>query len=223
MKINIISNTMINNMKHKANSTSTGKSSPLDKEKLQLQQQMKKIEESDVSEETKDESIKEIQKRLLEEKSNKLDKKSETKEDTKQETEEEAYDKSQGINKEIMMGLMSASFHQRNGRVAYSEYKKAKAKGNMGQAEIALNYTSSEIKKTSQSAKLIQKGIGEYKKQLDKIKKKDNPVKSTENKPNADDRTVEVHNKVDSKEKNSDNNTIQVKGETSVKKRKNVK
>ncbi|AGY75248.1 hypothetical protein [Clostridium autoethanogenum] len=56
---------------------------------------------------------------------------------------------------------------------------------------------------------------------MDKLKEKDNPTKPTENKRNADDKTVEVHNKVDSKEQNNDKDTIQVKGEISVKKHKN--
>ncbi|WP_434305809.1 hypothetical protein [Clostridium botulinum] len=188
MRIGAVSNTFFSTTRYmglKGNNLSNNAMSPLEKQKLQLQEEMKKIEEGKNSKENKDKAIKELQeklkeieKQLIEEKNMKLNEKLEGKKDKDKDTnqekiEEESCENLQVINKEIIIGITSASFHGKNGKVAYSVYRVAEAKGDMTTAKRALSYTMSEIKKSSQSKKLIERGMKEYKKQMDNLKKAD--------------------------------------------------
>ncbi len=186
MRIGVVSNATFNPMGYTGqgkNNISNNAMSPLEKQKLQLQEQIKNIEESNSSKESKDKSIKELQKKLeelekqlIEEKAMKLNEKPEVKKAKDKDTEqqkiaEENSENPEAINKEVIMGITSASSHEKIGKVAYSVYKKAKAKGDMNTAQRALRYTMSEIKESSKSTKLIERGMKEYKKQMDNLKK----------------------------------------------------
>lgn len=192
MKIGAIPNTsfkIIGDMGLKRNNLSNNVMSPLQKQKLQLEEQIKKVQEgkdskdSKDSKESKDKSIKELQKKLqeiekqlTEEKDMKLGEKVEGKKDKDKDTnqekiEEESCENPQVINKEIMIGITSAFSHEKVAKVAHSVYRVAKAKGEMSKAERALKYTMSEIKKSSEGKRLIERGMKEYKKQIDNLKK----------------------------------------------------
>ncbi len=185
MRIGAVSNTFFSTTKYmglRGNNLSNNAMSPLEKQKLQLQEEMKKIEEGKNSKENKDKAIKELQeklkeieKQLIEEKNMKLNEKLEGKKDkdkdTNQEKIEESCENPQVINKEIIIGITSASFHGKNGKVAYSVYRAAEAKGDMTTAKRALSYTMSEIKKSLEGKRLIERGMKEYKKQIDNLKK----------------------------------------------------
>ncbi|WMJ80700.1 hypothetical protein RBU49_00200 [Clostridium sp. MB40-C1] len=221
MKIGATSNMIFNSMSTglKYNNHSGKGMSPLEKQKFQLQEQMKKIEESKSSKESKENSIKELQEKLEEVEAQlakeKLEKSTEKtkvenekdKEIEEQRAAEESKENSQVINKNVMIGITSASSHQKIGKVAYSVYRQAEAKGDMEVAQRALRYTSSEIKKSAQSKKLIERGIKEYKKQMDNVKKGDTKKVITDKiiKENSvmdmkvDSTTVEEHSRDTSK------------------------
>ena len=188
MKIGAIPNTsfrIIGDMGLKRNNLSNNVMSPLQKQKLQLEEQIKKVQEGKDSKENKDKAIKELQeklqeieKQLTEEKAMKLGDKQEGKKekendtkDKEQKIKEEQYENPQAINKNIMIGITSAFCHQKVAKVAHSVYRAAEAKGDMSTAQRALKYTMSEIKKSSEGKKLIERGMKEYKKQIDNLKK----------------------------------------------------
>lgn len=189
MRINGVSNKTLTN-----NNVNNNPMSPLEKQKQQLQQQMKKIQESNMSKEDKaqavkdiEDKIKDIEQQLAEEKAVKsaenLEKDKEKVKEKQEEEEEKRIEEQEKngedtntvtVNKDTVVGLVSASYHQRLGKVAYSVYRVAKAKGDMSTANRALMYTGAENKKSLKSKKLIQKGIEKYKQQLDNAKKDDN-------------------------------------------------
>ncbi len=203
MKIGAVSNipfSSAGNVGKEASSLSNSHLSPVEKQKQQIQQQIKGIEEGNLSKESKDKAIgelekklQELEKQLLEEKFTKLSEKTETektkeKDTEQQKLEEENCENPQAINKEVVLGLVSASAHEKIGKVAYSVYRVAKAKGDEEKAHRALKYNMSEIKKASNSGRLIQRGIMEYKKQLANMKKANDEVniKTTEEVQNDD-------------------------------------
>ncbi|NEU04451.1 hypothetical protein [Clostridium senegalense] len=188
MRISGTLNSILNSMgpmEKGKNNFSNKPVSALEKQKMKLEEQMKKIEESKSSKEIKDKSIRElkekleeIEKQLMEEKTIKLNekpeiKKAEDKEGKERKIEEENYETSHVINKDVMKGLISASSHGKIGETAYSVYKEATVKGDMGTAQRALKYTMVEVKESSKSKNLIAKGIKEYNKQMDNINKDD--------------------------------------------------
>ncbi|APH15205.1 hypothetical protein NPD5_1793 [Clostridium sporogenes] len=186
MRIGAVSNTFFSTTRYmglKGNNLSNNAMSPLEKQKLQLQEEMKKIEEGKDSKENKEKSIKEIEKKLqeiekqlTEEKAMKSKEKLEGKEekgnDTKKEKiKEEHCENPQAINKNVMIGITSAFSHEKVAKVAHSVYRAAEAKGDMNTAQRALRYTMSEIKKSSEDKELIKRGMKEYKKQMENLKK----------------------------------------------------
>lgn len=197
--------------------------SPLEKQKMQLEEQMRKINESKSSKESKDEAIKDLQKKLeevekqlMEEKAKELLEKPEIKEEKKTEQEkaaEEKRERPEVINKDVLIGIISASSHEKLGKVSYSVYKKAELKGDMTTAQRALRYTVSEMKKSSESRKLIQKGLAEYKKQMDNAKKDGTAAASGDNATKEN----KVGDGVDSAAVSEDGTNNEIKAEGSVK------
>lgn len=160
MRIGATSNTIFNTMGMglKANIHSKKSMSPLEKQKLQLREQVKKLQESKYSEESKKSSIKGLEKKI-EEVEDQLAKEKFTKKtkeleiikpkDEKVEHQKVTEESSQVINKDVMIGISSATAHAKIGKVAYSVYRQAEARGDTATAERALNYTGSELKKIS--------------------------------------------------------------------------
>ncbi|ENK0557791.1 hypothetical protein AB2T19_002587 [Clostridium botulinum] len=186
MKIGAMQNTafsIIGDVGLKKSNLSNNIMSPLQKQKLLLEEKIKKVEEGKNSKENKNKLIKELQKKLqeiekqlTEEKAMKLKEelegKKEKENDTKKEKiKEEHCENPQAINKNIMIGITSAFSHQKVAKVAHSVYRAAEAKGDMSTAQRALKYTMSEIKKSSEGKRLIERGMKEYKKQIDNLKK----------------------------------------------------
>ncbi|MCH5138325.1 hypothetical protein JMF89_14090 [Clostridiaceae bacterium UIB06] len=236
MRIGTVSNTIFSSMRHTAkvgNNPSNKDMSPLEKQKLQLQEQIQKIEQSDSSKENKEKAIKdleekleEIEQKLAQEKLTNPNGKSEAKkakdkENEQQKSTEENKENGEGINKDVIIGIVSGQHHQKIGKAAYSVYRAAELRGDRVTAERALNYTTSEIKEVSKSTKLIEKGIKEYKKQMDNIKKADISDVSADNtiRINSDDDRGDSNTakKVDSLDTSKVTPNIQVKGEASVK------
>ncbi|AUM94204.1 TPA: hypothetical protein LA742_000815 [Clostridium botulinum] len=188
MKISAMENTafsIIGDVGLKKSNLSNNIMSPLQKQKLLLEEKIKKVEEGKNSKENKNKLIKELQKKLqeiekqlTEEKDMKLGEKLEGKKekendtkDKEQKIKEEQCENPQVINKNIMIGITSAFSYQKVGKVAHSVYRAAKAKGDMSTAQRALKYTMSEIKKSLEGKRLIERGMKEYKKQIDNLKK----------------------------------------------------
>lgn len=176
-----------NYIKQEKNILTNKELSPLEKQKQQLQEQIKKIQESDSSEESKvqaikqiEDELKEIEQKLMQEKctqSNEKKQNEKVKEMQKAKEEEKNDGNSQLMNSEVTMGIVSAFSHMKAGKAAYSIHKIAELKGDTVVSQRALGYEVSEIKKSSESAKLIQNGISAYKKQMD-IAEEDKDSKS---------------------------------------------
>lgn len=188
MRTGGVSNLVFNPMQTKAlngNDTSNTALNLLQKQKMQIQEQIKGIEESKLAKEIKEEKIKalqeqlkEIEKQIIVEQAKKLTEGMEVK-NTKQEAAPEDNENSQVINKNVTTGIISASRHLETGRVAFSVYKQEKTitGGDIGKMERALSYAIPEFKKASQSTKLIEKGIKEYRIKASKANESDNPAK----------------------------------------------
>ncbi|WP_051541780.1 hypothetical protein [Clostridium lundense] len=195
MRIGATSNTIFNTMGMglRANNHSKKSMSPLEKQKLQLQEQIKKVQESKYSEESKKSSIKGLEKKLEEVDDQlakgKFVKKTKELEMLKPKDEKvehqkvagESEESSQVINKDVMIGITSATAHTKIGKIAYSVYRQAEAKGDTATAERALSYTGAELKKSAEGRRLIERGMKEYKKQME-IAKRSNTEKVTNDK-----------------------------------------
>lgn len=118
--------------------------------------------------------------------------------DEKVEHQKVTEESSQVINKDVMIGISSATAHAKIGKVAYSVYRQAEARGDTATAERALNYTGSELKKSAEGRRLIERGLKEYKKQAESIKRADNKEDTTNNKKvtiNKDSKETDVVSK----------------------------
>lgn len=182
MRIGATSSTIFNTMGMglRANNHSKKSMSPLEKQKVQLQEKIKKVQESKYSEENKKSSIKGLEKKLEEVEDQlakgKFIKKTKELEiikpkDEKVEHQKATEESSQVINKDVMIGITSATAHAKIGKVAYSVYRQAEAKGDTATAERALSYTGSELKKSAEGRRLIERGMKEYKKQMESVKR----------------------------------------------------
>lgn len=70
-------------------------------------------------------------------------------------------------NTHITKGLLSVSSHLKTSKVSFNVYKDAELKGDSVTAERALKYTNSEVTQAKKDLKLVEKGLKEYKKQLE--------------------------------------------------------
>ncbi|OPJ62939.1 hypothetical protein [Clostridium oryzae] len=198
MQIGGISSTINNSLKYNNDilkNNSGDSTSPLEKQKQQIQDQISKIEQSKLSDKEKNDAInklktklEEIDKQILQEKttdSKKVDENSNSN-NNEQENEEE---NTQAISKDVMRGMVSASTHQKTAKTCYSVYVDKKDHGDEVAAEKALSYASSELEETAKSRKLIDKGIKEYRKQLENSNKDDRAKGTSEdgNKENGAD------------------------------------
>lgn len=100
--------------------------SPLEKQKQQIQDQISKIGKSKLSDKEKNDAInklktklEEIDKQILQEKATDSKKVDENINSSEQESEEE---NPQAISKDIMRGMVSASTHQKTAKTCYSVY-----------------------------------------------------------------------------------------------------
>lgn len=178
-----MANTVLNKI-----SAPNSNNNPFEKEKAQIQQQISQVENSKLSKDEKNAKIKELQeslqeveqretqeraeKKILDPESEKVNKEKEVEDEKKLKFKDD--ENNQVLNKDVVYGLASASTHMKVGRVAFSVYKAAKARGDMGVAKRALSYASGEFKQSRKSTKLIEKAISEYKKQLRNAKMNEN-------------------------------------------------
>lgn len=170
MKINGVSSLVLNAGNY------PGKAADfLQKQKQQIQTQIKQIKESNCSAELKNEKIKvlqeqlqEIEKQQLEEQAKNLTDSIEAKK-MEQETVTEDDDNAQVINESVTAGIVSASNHLENSKAAYSVYRAAKAKGDTNKMEQASSYAAPELQKASQSTKLAERGIKEYRDHVNNV------------------------------------------------------
>jgi hypothetical protein len=180
MRIGGISNALTNHITSaqlSKNNSSDKHESPLQKQKAQIQNQISQVEESSLPKEVKDAKIKALQENLQEVEQKESEEKAQKKledpkiKNTDKKLKSEDDENNQPINNDVIYGMVSASTHMKIAKTALSVYKKAKAKGDTGVMQRALSYAAPELKKSSESTKLISKGISEYKKQISIVKK----------------------------------------------------
>lgn len=156
-------------------SSSSSALNSLQKQKMQIQDQMNEIKNSKLSSQEKDEKIKALQeqmqqidKQIVEEQAKKLTEGTKASQKEQESSLEQEDENPQAINKNVMTGIITASSRLETGNTALSVYDRAKAKNDRTTMERALSYASSEFKKASHASKLIEKGMQEYRKQAGK-------------------------------------------------------
>ncbi len=187
MQISGASGAAYNSIELNPNNSSNSTLNALRKEKMQIQDQIKKTQESKLPTEIKQEKIKALQQKISEienqiivEQTKKLSEDMAAKNDKQTEKMRVKDEKTQGLTQIEMTGIISASSHLEIGETAFSVYAKASTKGDSSTMKRALSYAMPEIEEASQDLNKTAQAIQEYKEQASRSGEADNTASDEE-------------------------------------------
>lgn len=196
---------------------------PLEKVKQNIQKEIEKEKQSKDSKEVKASKIKALEDNLKQINEQQMKQKAEQSESGKndetqkndeslEESSKTEEQKKADANVNITKGFISVSSHLKTGKVSFNVYKAAELRGDAVTAERASKYTTSELTQAKKDLKLVQKGLKEYKKQLENRDKELSNNKQT-NKTSDNNKDVKNDNAVKDTTANtsdtSNNNDVQ--------------
>lgn len=171
MNVNMISNTGFKN-------NYSSNNDPLEKMKQNIQKEIEREKQSKDSKEVKAAKIKALEDNLKQVTEQQLKQKAEKsksgKSDETQKNDESLEESSKteeqkkaDANVNIAKGFISVSSHMKTSKVSFNVYKAAELRGDAVTAERASKYTTLELTQAKKDLKLVEKGLKEYKKQLE--------------------------------------------------------
>lgn len=195
---------------------------PMERVKQNIQKEIEKEKQSKDSKEVKaakiktlEDNLKQINEQQLKQKAQKSEsgKSDETQknDESLEESSKTDEQKKADANVNITKGIISVSSHMKTSKVSFNVYKAAELRGDSVTAERASGYTNSELAQAKQDLKLVQKGLSEYKKQLEN---KDNEASKNNQTNKNSDNTQEV--KTDNAEKATTQNTSDISNNNNV-------
>lgn len=145
----------------------------LQRQRSQLQEEITKVKEGDYSKQVKEDKIKMLQEELQKVETQMMEeRRKQLTEPPKKEQKEEAPKSEEelnppaALNSKVMTGLVSAAHHLQTGQTAMGVYEKAKARNDESGMKRAMSYAAPEMKKAFKSSIQVQKGLEEYRKQM---------------------------------------------------------
>lgn len=171
MNVNMISNTGFKN-------NYSSNNDPLEKMKQNIQKEIEREKQSKDSKEVKaakikalEDNLKQVTEQQLKQKAEKLQsgKSDETQknDESLEESSKTEEQKKADANVNIAKGFISVSSHMKTSKVSFNVYKAAELRGDAVTAERASKYTTLELTQAKKDLKLVEKGLKEYKKQLE--------------------------------------------------------